>query len=348
MKTIYSTSPSMGLRTRLSARTRISAVLLLAIALCAACGPGEVEQPLDEVTVQLAWYHQAQFAGFYAADQQGYYAEEGLKVTLLPRPGPGTDVIAVVNRGTAEFGVTYGPGLVTARSQGLPVTAIATVYRRYPLVFITLAESGITRPHDFPGHTVRTLTPGGSAVVFRAMMTRLDLDPDSVQQIDVGYDLSRFFAGAVDIWGAFITNEVLIAREQGYQVNLILPDDYGIHLYGDTLFATEQLIDENPDLVQRFLRATLRGWRWAVENPEEAGPLALEYDPTLDAAHQVAMMEASVPLAHTGEDQIGWMRAEVWQGTHDILLEQGLLAGPVDVDEVYTMEFLQRIYGEEQ
>jgi NitT/TauT family transport system substrate-binding protein len=325
-------------------KTKISIILLFVVALSAACRPQEVEKPPDEVTVQLAWTHQAQFAGFYAADQQGYYAEEGLQVTLLPPPGAGADAIALVMDGTANLGVTFGAGLVAARSQGLPVTAIATIYRRYPLVFITLAGSGITRPHDFPGHTIRTLVPGGSAVAFQAMMTRMGLDPDSVEQVDVGFDPSPLFAGELDIWPGFMTNEVLTAREQGYEVNLILPEDYGIHLYGDTLFTTDQLIEENPDLVLRFLRATLRGWRWAVENPEEAGPLALKYDPKLDAAHEAAMMEASVPLVHTGEDQIGWMRAEVWQGTHDILLEQGLLDGPVELDKVYTMEFLQKIY----
>jgi NitT/TauT family transport system substrate-binding protein len=328
-------------------RTQISIILLFGVALLAACGLQEVERLPDEVTVQLFWYHQAEFAGFYVADQQGYYTEEGLQVTLLPRPEPGADIHAPVINGTADFGVDTGAGLVMARSQGLPVTVIATIYRRYPLVFITLASSGITRPHDFPGHTVRTLTPGSSAIAFRAMMTRLGLDPDSVREVDVGYDLSPFFAGELDIWPGYLGNEVLKARQQGYEVNLILPDDYGVHLYGDALFTTDQLMQEDPDLVLRFLRATLRGWQWAVENPEEAGPLALKYDPTLDAALQVAQMEAYVPLVCTGEDQIGWMRAEVWEGMHEMLLEQGLLDEPLDLDKVYTMEFLQKVYGGE-
>jgi NitT/TauT family transport system substrate-binding protein len=326
---------------------RISAMLVLAVTVLATCGPREVKKPPDEVTVQLAWTHRALFAGFYAADQQGYYAEEGLAVSLLPRSDPAADVNAPVMGGTAEFGVDYGAGLILARAQGLPVTAIATIYRRHPLVFITLADSGITRPQDFPGHTVRTLTPGSSEVAFRAMMTRLGLDPDSVKQVDVGFDLSPFLAGDLDIWPGFLNSEVLDARRQGYEVNLILPEDYGVHLYGYTLYTTDQLIEENPDLVLRFLRATLRGWQWAVENPEKAGPLALKYDPTLDAAHQVAIMEASVPLIHTGEDHIGWMRAEVWQGMHEMLLEQGILDEPVDLDKVYTMEFLHETYGGE-
>ena len=326
----------------------VSGVLVLLVMLLAACGTSEVTEPPDQITVQLAWAHEALFGGFYAADQRGYYAEEDLEVTFLPRPGPGSDTIAPVLDGTADFGLDYGAGLVISRAQDRPTVAIATIYRRHPLVFITLAESGLSRPQDLPGHTIRTLVPGGSASAFEAMMTRLGLDPESVREVDVGYDLSPFFAGELDIWPGFLNYDVLIAREQGYEVNLILPEDYGVHLYGYTLFASEQLIKENPDLVLRFLRATLRGWQWAIENPEEAGPLALKYDSTLDAALQAAIMEASVPLVYTGEDDIGWMRAEGWEGMYDVLLEQGLLAEPFDVHEAYTMEFLEGIYGGEQ
>jgi NitT/TauT family transport system substrate-binding protein len=325
-----------------------SGVLVVLVTLLAGCGTPQITEPPDEVTVQLAWVHQYQFAGYYAAEEQGYYTEEGLKVTLLSRPEVDVDVTANVVDGLADFGVTFGAGVVVDRSLGRPVTAIAAIYRRHPLVFMTLAESGITRPQDFPGHTIRTLTPGGSAIAFEAMMTRLGMDPDSVEQIDVGYDLAPFFARELDIWLGYLIGEVLTAREQGQEVNLILPDEYGIHLYGDTLFASDQLIRENPDLVLRFLRATLRGWQWAIQNPQEAGALALKYDSTLDAAQQAAMMEASVPLVYTGEDDIGWMRAEVWEGMYDILSEQGLLGKPFDVNEAYTMEFLQQIDGGEQ
>ena len=179
-------------------------------------------------------------------------------------------------------------------------------------------------------------------------MARLGLDPDSVAQVEAGYDLAPFFAGEVDIWPGFVTGAVVTARERGYEVNTILPDDYGVHLYGATLFTTDRLIEENPDLVTRFLRATLRGWQWAIENAEEVGPLALEYDPALDAAQVAAQMAASIPFIHTGEHPIGWMQAEVWQGTYEMLLEQGLLDEPVNLDEVYTTQFLHGIYGGER
>lgn len=308
------------------------------------CGRQEAQKPLDKVTVQLLWTHQSQFAGLYAADQLGYYADEGLEVTLLPRQGPGFDPLIPVVEGGADFGIVYGVGMITARSKGLPVTAIATIYRIQPMVFMTKDSSNIKTPHEFPGHTMKTPASGGAFTTFYAMMTRLGIDPESVKQMDFGFDLSPFLSGKVDIWPSYITNEVQTVRKKGYDVNLIFPDDYGVHLYGDVLYTTDKLVRNNPDLVLRFLRATLKGWRWAVENPREAGKLALKYNPDLDAEHQADSMQASVPLIHTGEDPIGWMRSEVWKGMYAMLTKQNILDKPVELNKVFTTSFLQKIY----
>ncbi len=324
--------------------------LIAAIALCAAvaaaCSRRESSQPLEQVNVQLGWYHQAQWAGYYAADQNGYYKEEGLAVTLLPRPSPKADTIGIVLDGKAHFGSINGIGLIYARSQGRPVAAIASIYRRDPLVFMSLADSGITRPHDFAGRTIAALNPKGSAIVFNSMMARLGLDPDSVEQVARGYDMGPFFSGEVDIWAGFLTDEVLQARERGYEVNVILPGYYGVHLYGMCLFTTEAMIADEPELVLRFLRATLKGWQWSIENFEQAALLAIQYNPKLEKDHETAMMQAGIPLIHTGEDHIGWMKEEVWQLTHAAMLDQDILTDPLDVSQVYTMRFLQQIYGD--
>ena len=328
-------------------RAMIRAAHVLALALLVgACGPQPAAAPLEKVSVLLDWTHQAQFAGMYVADQKGWYAEEGLQVMLLPRSEPTADLLAPLAEGAAQFGIVEAVLPIRARAAGKPIVALAAVYQRNPSVFITLADSGITRPQDFAGHTMRALQPGaGGDMAFRGMMARLGLDAGSVKQVKTGFDLAPFLTRQVDIWPGFIFDQVLTLRQQGHQVNLIIPDDYGVHFYGDLIATTGRLIEERPDLVLRFLRATLRGWRWAVENPADAGPLALKYDPSLDAAQQAAAMEASVPLIHTGVDPIGWMAPDVWQQTQAMLLAQGLLAQPVDLDAVFTMRFLEQVYG---
>ena len=134
---------------------RIIAILVVVGLILAACTPKATQQAaLTPVTVQFLWTHQSQFAGFYAADQKGYYADEGLAVTFL-KGGPDVDRWTSVLDGTAQFGIAGGDELVIGRSEGKQVRAIATIFRRSPVVFIALADSGITRPEDFAGKQVR-------------------------------------------------------------------------------------------------------------------------------------------------------------------------------------------------
>ena len=302
-------------------------------------------EPPDPVSVRLKWLHQAQFAGFYVAEKQGFYADENLDVSL-EQGGLDVDEIEMVASGENDFGVVDAPSLIKHRSEGSPATAIAVIHRIYPSAYFALSESGIERPADFLGKRV-LVDP--SDIVLPAMMDKLDLDMDQVEAVPPDYDMQTFFDGEVDVWSGYLTEQAVTAREQGYDLNVIHPDLYGIHLYGDTLVVNDRLLQENPDLVERVLRATFRGWRYAIENPVEAVEITLEYDPDLDRAQQVASMRAQIPLIHTGEDQIGWMQDQVWQDMEQILLEHGTLSEAAGTGRpYYTIEFLNEVYETEQ
>ena len=324
-------------------RTPIKLVIaaLLSVTSLAACAPTPAP-PLTSITVQLKYLHQAQFAGFYAADQNGYYADEGLKVNFI-EGGPTVDLEKAVLDGTAQFGVTGPELLIAARAEGKPLRAIAVIYRRSPVVFMTLASSGITRPQEFVGKTIQYNASTG--LILNAMLANVGVAPDSYDEVNVGYDLGPFYSGQVQVWNAFVTNEVLTAQANGYAVNVIHPDDYGVHFYSDTLYTTDDTISANPDRVLRFLRATLKGWNVAIENPNLVAPMVANVNPNADLEHETTQMTASIPLINTGEDHIGWMKAEVWAGMEQTLREQGVLTAPVDVTQVYTMQFLEEIYA---
>ncbi len=323
---------------------KLAPLLRLALVLgLAACGPSAAPTPaLTPVIVQLTWFHQAQFAGFYAADQNGYYAAEGLAVTLV-QGGPNVDVLAPVVDGKAQFGEANPDALILARTQGKSLSAIAAVYRRSPGVFMALASSGIARPQDFVGKTIEIGRRG--LPLLHALTAHVGVRADQYTAVDTSPDLARFYSGTVDVRSVFLTNEVLTAHAAGYKLNIIYPDDYGVHFYADTLFTTDQLIATNPDLVTRLLRATLKGWTYAVENPTAIGSLVLKYKPDANVEHENAFMTASLPLVNTGEDNIGWMKPEVWAAMEQTLREQGVLTTTLDVTRVYTMRFLEGIYG---
>jgi len=307
-------------------------------------------QPPDAVTVQLKGMHQAQFAGFYIAQEKGYYSQENIKVTFLE----GEKDLAIVQRivyGQADFAVIASESVLTARSQGQPITAIAAIYRQSPIVYVALSDSGILRPRDFLGKIVATQDASGSQqdlqVQFYIMMKRLGLDISKVKLIAWDPIYTTFYRGEADITPCYSNIGLIEMRQKGLKLNLIWPSDYGVYFYSDMVVTRDSLITENPGLATRFLRATLRGWQDAVEDYEQAVPIVQKYDQDTDTQVQAAMLEAQLPLVHTGEDYIGWMKPEDWQAMYDILMDYDLLTEPFDVNLAYTMQFLQEIYGSE-
>jgi NitT/TauT family transport system substrate-binding protein len=319
-------------------------VFLFLLALVfSACSPlATPTPPLTPITVQLQWTHQAEFAGLYAADQNGYYAQEGLVVTFLPG-GATVDHMAAVWEGKAQFGTTSADALITARAEGKPLRAIAAVFRRSPTVFLTLANSGITRPQDFAGKTIRTVAT--TTVTLHAMTAFVGLSPSQYSEITtLPSDVAMFASGEVPIWGMYIIGQAVAIKQAGYKVNIIYPDDYGVHFYGDVIITTDELIKTNPDLVLRFLRASLKGWTFAVENPDKISAMVAKVEPKADKTLENERMTISLPFINTGEDHIGWMKAETWNGMEKILQEQGILAQPVDASQLYDLQFLNEIY----
>ncbi len=306
-------------------------IMFILAALLLGCSEEVAKDSMDEITVQLVWKHQAQFAGFYAAEKNGYYEKENIKVTLLSRSDPTFDVINSVVKGESDFGINYGVGLLEARSKKLPIIAIAAIYQRYPLSFISLKEKGIINPLDFIGRSFRSLTPGGAAVIFDLLLAKNDIDKENILFVPVGYDLNRFFSGEIEVWPGYTINEAIVAQRKGYEINQVRPEDYGVNMLGDTLFTSEMLLHTNPALVMRFVRATIKGWQWAVDHPEVAAKIALQYDNSLDLDHQIAMMKASVPYIQV-DDQIGIMSDKVWEEMHNAVLDQNIIEKPLNLD----------------
>ena len=297
--------------------------------------------PLTPITVQLSWLHQAQFSGFYAADQQGYYAEEGLDVSFI-EGGLDVDFIAPLINGTAQFGVAQPADVILARAANKPIRSIAAIYRRSPIVFFSQADLGITRPQDFVGKKIRTAVTIDQTLY--AMTSKLGITADQYETVYLPSDIEQFVSGDVPIWGGFINVFVVEVQRAGYKINIISPDDYGIHFYGDILITSDDFISNNQEIVRRCTRATLMGWRYAIENPEMVGEYVQEYNPNADPDQESEKMIKTIPLVNTGEDYIGWMKTETWEVMAQTLREQGVLTQPLDINQVYTMQFLKAIY----
>ena len=321
---------------------RLSLGILLSVTWLAACSLGATPtQALTPITVQLSWLHQAEFAGLYAADQLGYFKDEGLEVSFL-EGGAEVDFIAPVVNGSAQFGVAQPADAILARADGSAIRSIAVIYRHSPIVFFALKASGIRTPQDFVGKNIRSTVTVDQTLL--AMLAKVGVDKDQYQVEYLPSDIVLFAAGQPQVWGGFVTGLALEVQQAGYEIDLIYPDDYGIHFYGDVLITTDALIAQNSDLVLRFTRAALKGWTYVVEKPAATGAFVQKYRPKADEGLEIAKMVAAMPLINTGEDFIGWMKPNIWTDMEQTLLEQSVLMKPFDIAQVFTQQFLEQIY----
>jgi len=293
----------------------------------------------ESVTLRLKWFHQAQFAGFYVAKEKDFYKSVGLNLDIQPG-GPDFPAVQMVAGGNEQFGVTGADQILVARGKGVPVVALAVLYRKNPFVLFALKSTGIDAPAQFRGRKIGLKVGGNEELIYRAILSKAGVSAQDLSEIPVKFDMTPLLTGQVDVWPGYVINEVITAREKGFDVNIIWPANYGINLYADTLFTTEKMLSEKPDVVRHFVAATLKGWNYAVAHAEEAAELTVKSAPKLSYAHELAMMKESIGLLQPDGLPIGSMQAAQWAAMQDMLLKGGFLKTPLELNKAYTTRFL--------
>lgn len=232
-------------------------------------------EELEKVSIQLRWMHEFQFAGYYAAIAKGYYKEEGLDVTLYEQSSNSTPTSQVVN-GITEYGVADA-GLLLQRITGKPVVLLTQIFQHSPLIFITRQDSGIISPYEMAGKTVMMEDNRDSASLNAMLADTLGKDFRSIiKQVPHSRQYDALVRGKADVVSAYLTSQPLLLKQEGVSVNIINPQNYGIDFYGDNLFTSEQELQDHPLRVEKMVRATLKGWQYALNHPNEIISLILK------------------------------------------------------------------------
>lgn len=335
------------------------AVLLLASILLVGCGQSDDEGKSDSAALVVApatvtfmtSVPAPSFAGVYAAEKQGYFANEQLTVQNVfmeeVASADEQDPIELVLGGSADFGVTGADQLLTARQAGKPVVAIMSIYQRDPTAVISLTEKGIETPEDLVGKTIVYRSKGAILTLF-AQASGLDLSQVTlIQDIDLGAAIGMFMSGEVDGVISSATDTGVGLRSMGLDIHTMMFYDYGVANYPNLIFTTEAMIKDNPAVVQRFVNAVLKGTQYAVENPAEMATWFETTYPDSVLMQQVGSlsgtMEALVPLLHPQGSEVGMMSADTWAFVHDTMVAGDLLEA-TDVRQAYTMTFLDAYY----
>jgi len=254
---------------------------------------------MDDVTLQLKWVTQAQFAGYYAALENGFYEEEGLNVTIRPG-GPDIAPVQVLMGGGADVMVDWMPSALAAREQGAPVVNIAQPFVRSGMMLTCLAETGITSPADFPGRTLGVWF-FGNEYPFLSWMSALGIPTeggdDGVEVLRQGFNVDPLLQRQADCISTMTYNEYWQVIDAGIPAEQLVTfkyEDQGVATLEDGLYALESNLEDPAfvDRMARFVRASMRGWEWAAANQEEAALIVLDYDETgaQTEGHQIRMM----------------------------------------------------------
>lgn len=327
------------------------ALLLIAGMLASACGGDDDSAPASSntdpatdtpvhVTFLAGFKPQANlpFVGAYVARDKGFFAEEGLDVDIQHVTTPG-DNYPLLAAGTVQFSTADAAELLNRRAGDppVPIVSIALIGQTGQQGFAVLESSGITSPADWAG---KTAGYKGDAVTpdYLAILAANDVDRSSISEVRTGFNPAVLGEGQVDIYPVFLSNEPDTLSKLGYPTKVFTAADYGAPTLGLAYVATEDYVADNPEVVQKFVKAALRGIEYANEHRDEAVQIVLGYAPTEDPAHQRFMLDTELDMAKAGaasESGIGYQAIDQWQELHEYLVEHNVIEGLDDVRNAF-------------
>src|SRR5213078_1638668 len=310
-----------------------SSLLILLALVLVACGgststgttPSSTSAPpsLTKVSIGLGYIPDIQFAPFYVAQSKGYYKAAGLDVTF--HHGIVNDLIGSMVLGRDNFVFASGDEELVARSKGLKVIDVATIFQRYPVSLIVPADSSIHTLADLKGHTIGEPGPYGATYIgLLALLYHAHLTPNDVHIKAIGFtQVAALIGRHVDAVMGYSNNEPLQLRKQGFAVRTFDVSDYQ-PLVSNGIITTESTFHSQPQLVQSFVQATLKGLRDVIANPSLAVQISKNYVPGMDPDRAMSVLQATIPI-YRGNGRLGYNDSATWQSMEQFLVAQNII-----------------------
>ena len=321
---------------------RIAAGLALAVLAL----PAAMAQ--EKMQLQLNWFQLADHAPVYLAMKKGYFKEEGIELTVLRGSGS-ADSAKKIDLGQADVGISDAPTVLTAISKGANLKMVAVVFDKAGNNVFFKKSANIKTPKDLVGKKIAVPPADSHRVLWPAFASLNGIDPNSVTLVNVKPEGKQAIVAANEVDGSFdlytsyaIWEKVLGKGDVGH----LLWADFGLPIYGHTYFVNNETIKKNPKLIERFLRATHKGWRDAKADPKASIDAMVEQVPGLDGATLLATMPQILDLCVTersAKNGMGWIEPELMQKTMDITFANAKPDKPVAVNDVFTNQFSSKV-----
>lgn len=303
---------------------------------------------LTKVSYVLPWVVQGESAGNLVAKQKGFYADAGLDVTIVPG-GPDINAPALLASGSAQFSAGAVAGILTARSQGIPLVALYTQNQSDGIIWLCKNKTGIKSFADLAGKNVGVWFGSNDSKLLLAL-AKAGVDANKVQILPQKFSMIEFFEDKFDCASATVWNELHVVLDAGYTVGTTADDitildpanSLGIFITGDSGYTTEKMIQDHPDVVQAFVTATIRGYQYALAHPDEAAEITKGFAPDLDLHKQLLQVEEVNRLLISGaaaQDGIGTIRESDYATVQDMLVAVKLLKTKLDLTQAMDLTF---------
>jgi ABC-type nitrate/sulfonate/bicarbonate transport system substrate-binding protein len=306
------------------------------------CAGQSVAEQLEPVTLQLNWFPTVQFAGILVAKERGWYEEVGIDLTIQSYDWD-LSPIDEVTSGRAQIGIAEGDDLIKARVKGAPVKAISVQYQKSPFCLISKKDANIDTPKQLAGKKIGIADPASELMV-RLMLATEELQYEDITPVEYKWDLQFLIDDTADVIVGFMNDEPLTLQEKGHDVQVMPGFKYGYDFYSGAYFVTETVLQEQPELLRRFLDATFRGWRETFKNPEAAATVVVNtYFPDGTVTQQTGSLKVFQRLMTLGigEDLIGYMKEQDWAAGIDVLYDFQHIDKKVPATDLFTLQFLK-------
>ncbi len=318
-------------------------LLLTLLLLMAACTGQDAPEEVTQINLPMGYIADPQYAPFYVAVEKGYFAEEGIDLSF--DYSFETDGMALVGANERPFAIVSGDQVVLARAQELPVVYVLEWFQRFPIAIVSKSSANINSPQELAGRSVGL--PGffgASYVGYLGLLEAAGLQPEEVNASDIGFtQVESLLTDKVEAVVGYANNEPVQLAGMGEDVNVIYVADF-IDMVANGIITNETVIAENPELVEGFVRATLRGLQDTLADPAAAFEMSKEYVEGLED-DRLPVLEASLPLWQA--ETLGLTTAKSWQQAHDVLLASGQLDAPVtNLEAAFTNEFVEKVQAD--
>jgi len=302
----------------------------------------------EKMQLQLNWFQLADHAPVYLAMKKGYFKEEGIELTVLRGSGS-ADSAKKIDLGQADVGISDAPTVLTAISKGANLKMVAVVFDKAGNNVFFKKSANIKTPKDLVGKKIAVPPADSHRVLWPAFASLNGIDPNSVTLVNVKPEGKQAIVAAGEVDGSFdlYTSYAIWEKVLGKgEVGNLLWANFGLPIYGHTYFVNNELIKKNPKLIEKFLRATHKGWRDAKADPKAAIDAMVEQVPGLDGPTLLATMPQIVDLCVTersAKNGLGWIETDLMQKTMDITFASAKPEKPLAVADVFTNQFSSQV-----